>query len=98
MYNKTIKQQLAQERKERFARIARVDKRINRMNDIASHEDAEFTKLTAFAKAHPIIFLDVMHAYILRPNDRFGDTLLMFCDSVKYGRIKLEEETSNEVQ
>jgi hypothetical protein len=89
MYNNAARQALAQQGKEAFARIPRRDKRICQANEIASHEDSEFTKLTAFAKAHPVIWNDIYRGFLARPDDRFGDTLLMFCDSVKYGSIVL---------
>lgn len=70
-------------------RIERLDRHVCQMNTVASTDDANFTKLTEFAKTHPRIFCDVMEAYSLSPNFRFGDTLLMFCNKVdREARIK----------
>jgi hypothetical protein len=66
-----------------------VNKRIYRANDAASEDDGKFTKLTLFAKKHPVVFKSVMKAYNTRPDIRFGDTLLVFCSCVESGEIKI---------
>ena len=70
---------------------ARQDKRICKMNEIASKEKtANFELLKEFAKAHPVIMADVLMGFLAHPDSRFGDTLLIFCDCVEHGRIVIK--------
>jgi len=70
---------------------SRQDKRICKMNEVASQEKtANFELLKDFAKKHPVIMADVLMGFVAHPDFRFGDTLLVFCDCVEHGRIKLE--------
>jgi hypothetical protein len=69
-----------------------VNRRIYEANAIASTDNANMDGLIQFAKNHPVIMKDIMEAYKRSPDFRFGDTLLIFCDGVKTGRIKLEPQ------
>lgn len=75
---------------------AKQNKRINAMNEVASKErEADFPLLKAYAKQHPVIFKDVLKGFVAHPDMRFGDNLLVFCDCVEHGVIKLDKEDSN---
>jgi len=69
----------------------RRNKRIYQANIIASSDNANMDGLKKFAKDHPNVWRDIMHAYEGSPDFRFGDTLLVFCSCVKNGYIKIEE-------
>jgi hypothetical protein len=70
--------------------VSRSDKRICKANEIASHETANFEKLTTFSNEHPYIMFDIMREYRKSPDFRFGDTLLMFCNAVDHRRISVD--------
>jgi len=70
-------------------KLERLNKRICNMNNVASWDSPNMTRLQQYAKDHPIIFANVLAAYKERPDGRFGDTLLVFCEGVDTGRIKL---------
>lgn len=65
----------------------RSNKRIGLANEIASREIGNFENLTKLFKERRYIAFDIMREYRKSPDDRFGDTLLMFCNEINHRRI-----------
>jgi len=70
-------------------KLERLNKRICNMNNIASFDSPNMTRLKEYAKDHPVIFADVLEAFKKSPDGRFGDTLLAFCDGVTHRQIPI---------
>lgn len=70
--------------------ISRRDRRIYLANVVASTDTSKFDKLIEWAKVHPYMMTDIMKGYVTSPDDRFGDTLLIFCSLIMSGEIKLD--------